>query len=178
MKRFSRDFMSPFPGQLHLPCGAARRHEPRGPTCCPRRETLSHVGSPDAKLSFSQHRRTVMKKATCGVVTLLALSMATRVVQADPVEGPSSHVDKVEAYATDVYRVAFYGGELARVRVIGDGDTDLDLYVLDENGHVIASDTGDTDICELVWQPLWTGPFTIRVVNLGGVYNRYVIRVD
>jgi hypothetical protein len=120
----------------------------------------------------------VMRKVSFRVVALLALSMAAQVVQGDPVEGPSQRVDEVKAYATDVYRVTFYGGELARVRVVGDGDTDLDVYVLDEYGNEIASDTDYTDNCEVIWQPRWTGRFTIRVVNLGSVYNRYTIRVD
>jgi hypothetical protein len=119
-----------------------------------------------------------MRKASVGFAALLALALAARVAQADPVEGPASKADVVDAYTTNVYHESFFGGELARVRVIGDGDTDLDVYVLDEFGNVIASDTGYTDTCEVVWLPRWTGPFTIRVVNLGAVYNRYVIRVD
>ncbi len=94
-----------------------------------------------------------MRKASCGVVALLALSMATQIVEADPVGGPSWRVDEVEAYTANVYRVSFYGGELARVRVVGDGDTDLDVYVLDEHGNEIASHTDYTDNCEAIWQP-------------------------
>lgn len=119
-----------------------------------------------------------MRNACLGMAALLALVLTARVAKADPVSGPDSKVDVVDAFMVNIYRVNFYGNELGRVRVIGDGDTDLDVYVLDEFGNVIASDTGVTDICEVVWFARWTGPFTIRVVNLGRVYNRYTIWVD
>jgi hypothetical protein len=59
--------------------------------------------------------------------------------------------------------------------VKGDGDTRLDLYVYDENGNLITSQVGPGDNCLARWQPKWTGPFTIRVVNRGGIGNRYYI---
>jgi hypothetical protein len=128
--------------------------------------------------NISKHRRTVMKKLCITVAALAVLALAGRLVQADPVAGADWLEDNVQAYSTNIYRVSFYGGELARVRVIGDGDTDLDLYVLDENGHVVAADTDYTDTCVVVWQPRWTGRFTIRVVNCGSVYNHFALAVD
>ena len=56
-----------------------------------------------------------------------------------------------------------------------DGDTDLDLYVYDENGILIASDTDSTETCVVRFWPKWTGAFRIEVRNLGTVYNRYEI---
>jgi hypothetical protein len=121
-----------------------------------------------------------MKRMSIALVALmgLGLALAGGAVQADPVNGFGWRTDIVDAFSRNSYREAFYGGELARVRVVGDGDTDLDVYVLDENGNLIASDTGPTDVCSVVWQPRWTGPFIIRVVNCGDVYNRFTIYVD
>lgn len=89
--------------------------------------------------------------------------------------GAKRHVDKVNALSTDSYTITFRGGELAQVAVIGDGDTDLDLYVNDENGNLIGSDTDYTDRCLVEWVPKWTGPFRIRIKNRGRVYNRYTL---
>jgi len=84
----------------------------------------------------------------------------------------------VRAHGTDQYRIRFRAGQTAIVTAIGDGDTDLDLYVYDENGNLIDSDTDYTDNCVCTFTPRWTGTFTIRVVNRGGVYNNYVLRTN
>lgn len=94
------------------------------------------------------------------------------------VGGPKSHVDRVLAHSTDTYNIRFRGGEVARVVVIGDGDTDLDLYIYDENGNFITSDTDNTDDCVCSWTPRWTGNFRIKIKNLGNVYNRYVLTTN
>ena len=86
--------------------------------------------------------------------------------------------DTVLAHSTNVYKEKFWGGEVAEVLVFGDGDTDLDLYIYDENGNLITSDTDYTDICICRWNPIWTGDFIIKVVNRGSVYNDYVIATN
>lgn len=83
--------------------------------------------------------------------------------------------DKVLAHDTDAYKITFEGGETAQVVVSGDGDTDLDLFVYDQNGNLVVSDTDTGDDCLVEWKPVWTGPFTVKVKNLGGVYNEYVL---
>ncbi len=84
--------------------------------------------------------------------------------------------ERVEAHSTDRYTERFYAGESVYIYVRGDGDTDLDLYVYDENGNLIDSDTDSGDTCLCSFTPKWTGRFTIKVKNLGAVYNRYYIR--
>ena len=73
----------------------------------------------------------------------------------------------------DRYRVTFRGGSFAEVSLVGDGDTDLDLYVYDEYGNSVCSDSGWSDRAYCSWRPRWTGVFSIEVRNLGSVYNRY-----
>lgn len=92
--------------------------------------------------------------------------------------GPKYSNDVVRAHSTDSYTIYFHGGELARVAVRGDGDTDLDLYIYDENGNLIARDTGRTDYCVVRFRPRWTGRFTVRIKNLGRVYNRYRLETN
>jgi len=94
------------------------------------------------------------------------------------VGGTTHHRDQVEAQMTDVYRITFVRGESAVVRVIGDGDTDLDLYVYDENGRLVAEDSDSTDYCVVSWTPRWTGTFTVKIVNLGRVYNAYTLTTN
>jgi hypothetical protein len=63
------------------------------------------------------------------------------------------------------------------VYVSGDGDTDLDLFIYDENGVLIDSDTDYGDECVVTVVPNWTGRFTIQIRNLGSVYNRYTLNI-
>ena len=92
--------------------------------------------------------------------------------------GPKYANSRVEAHDYDIYNVTFRSGETAIVTVIGDGDTDLDLYVYDSNGNLIDSDNDYTDNCVCTWTPRWTGNFRIKIVNRGNVYNRYILRTN
>lgn len=94
------------------------------------------------------------------------------------VNGPARAIERVYANSTDTYSLSFVSGYLAEVLVSGDGDTDLDLYVYDSNGNLIASDTDYSDDCYVSWVPRWTGRFIIKVVNRGGVSNRYAIMTN
>ena len=94
------------------------------------------------------------------------------------VGGPKYAVSSVNAHGTHVYRVNFRAGETGIVTVVGDGDTDLDLYVYDQNGNLIDKDVDYTDNCVCTFVPRWTGLFVIKIVNRGSVYNRYVLRTN
>jgi hypothetical protein len=87
------------------------------------------------------------------------------------------HLDAVNPRAADVYKFFFEGGVTARITVIGDGGTDLDLYVVDENGNIVLMDEDNSDNCQVTLTPKWTGPFLVRVVNRGSRSNRYMLRV-
>ncbi|MFO1032394.1 MAG: hypothetical protein U1F60_15035 [Planctomycetota bacterium] len=121
-------------------------------------------------------------------ILLLSASLTLAPIAANPassldaapgrVGGPGEITTRVEAHDTDQYEIRFHGEELAQIIVRGDGDTDLDLYVYDENDNLIASDTDSTDVCVVRWTPRWTGNFRVRVKNLGRVYNRYTLTTN
>lgn len=92
--------------------------------------------------------------------------------------GAQHVIERVKARTTDVYRLRFRGGEDAIVVVRGDGDTDLDLFIYDENDNLIDSDTDSGDACVCTFRPSWTGYFTIKVKNLGNIYNRYELATN
>jgi hypothetical protein len=83
--------------------------------------------------------------------------------------------DVVAPHGTNVYHWTFVGRELEVLGLSGDGDTDLDLYVYDENGYLVAKDDDFSDDCLVRFTPRWTGSFTIRVVNRGPYANKYTI---
>jgi|TergutMp193P3_1026864.scaffolds.fasta_scaffold01008_9 hypothetical protein len=88
---------------------------------------------------------------------------------------PKYQVDRVSAYSTIRYQLRFYANQWAEIMVSGDGDTDLDLYIYDTNGNLIAYDEGYTDDCYVRFIPRWTDYFTIVIKNLGRVYNQFQI---
>ncbi|GHU82020.1 hypothetical protein FACS189468_5690 [Spirochaetia bacterium] len=122
------------------------------------------------------------KKFAAGDATMLAwaakvessLGSATR----GAVGGPREGVEAVAALSTMTYKLPFRAGQPATVFVSGDGSTDLDLYVYDENGNLIAYDEDYSDDCLVRWNPRWTGSFIIVVKNLGRVWNRYTLVTD
>jgi hypothetical protein len=119
---------------------------------------------------------TAAKKYADGDAKLLAAideieksSQATR----GRVGGPGERYAYVYGNSNDIYDVNFIAGQLAEIAVNGDGDTDLDLYVFDSNGHLIAKDDDYTDRCYVSWVPAWTGRYTVKVVNRGPIVNYY-----
>jgi hypothetical protein len=99
----------------------------------------------------------------------------TGVATLSKVGGPFRREDQVSPRTTDVYVLIFRGDELARVSVQGNGMSDLDLYVYDENGSEIVKDTSRMDKCLAEWTPRRTGAFRIKVVNLGTIPNKYIL---
>lgn len=91
------------------------------------------------------------------------------------VGGPCRRVQTLYANRYITYNCNFVANRTAEIAVSGDGDTDLDLYVYDSNGNVIASDVDYSDDCYVRWVPRWTGRFIIKIVNNGGVANRFVL---
>jgi hypothetical protein len=92
--------------------------------------------------------------------------------------GPRYQIDAVSAKSSRSYQLNFTAGKLAEVAVSGDGDTDIDLYVYDQSGNLIGISEDYSDDCYVSWVPKWTGAYTIKVVNRGGVYNRFEIATN
>ncbi|MCW5933683.1 MAG: hypothetical protein KIT45_05180 [Fimbriimonadia bacterium] len=68
--------------------------------------------------------------------------------------------------------------QIAAVAVSGDGDTDLDMFVYDEQGNLITHDTEPIDECICVWKPTDNGRYVIKVVNRGAIYNEFGIAMN
>jgi hypothetical protein len=113
------------------------------------------------------------------VIVLALMACVANTLEAGAILGPVDLRTRVDAYDTDRFRpISFAGGQWARVVVEGDGDTDLDLYVYDERGNLVASDDDSTDYCIARWFVRADGRYTIVVRNLGGVYNEYTLTID
>jgi hypothetical protein len=107
----------------------------------------------------------------CGMVALACLAGAAVAGPFDP--NWASDTDTVDAYSTNYHDLYLDGGELINVRLQGECDADLDLFVYDENGNLIVSGTGYTDDEFVAFVPNSAGRFLIAVRNLGSAPCAY-----
>lgn len=89
--------------------------------------------------------------------------------------GPQAFVRDINANSQINWDVTARGGEVWNVAAIGDGDTDVDIVVFDENGNEVCSDYGMSSAAECTVTPRWTGRFRVRVINWGSVWTRTLI---
>jgi len=87
--------------------------------------------------------------------------------------GAVRHDDVAYGGCYQQFEVAFDAGEIAEVAVSGSGNTDLDLFIYDDNGNLIVSDTSYGDRGYVSFLPFRTSNFYLRVVNQGSYANSY-----
>jgi hypothetical protein len=92
-----------------------------------------------------------------------------------PVGTSSRHRDRVNPHATDVYMVRYRGGETARATAAADDRYDIDLYVYDESGGLVAFDNDLTGVGICSWKPGRTGDYYLKVKNTTGSHVSYLI---
>jgi hypothetical protein len=95
------------------------------------------------------------------------------------VRGPFTAIRRIAAGGIDSYKLRYEAGAgKGRVTLRGDGDTDLDLFVDGPDGKEMEKSVGLTDREEVNFLPKQTATYTIRVKNLGKVWNEYVLTTD
>jgi hypothetical protein len=71
--------------------------------------------------------------------------------------------------------ITYRADEPAEFLVLGDGDTDVDLYVYDSGGQLVAkcedSARNGSDLNFVTWTPRREEEFRIVILNRGPVYN-------
>ena len=124
--------------------------------------------------------RKVMFAFVCPVAVAFLLALS-------PVARGEQRVERAPAQGGCIHVVSFEAGQVAQVRVVGDGDTDLDLFVyrvlLDANGDVqqeelVARHDDYTDNCVVQFFNARRTSYVVVVKNLGDVYNEYVFTTN
>lgn len=144
------------------------------------RKDKGEAGKKDSKLADYSPDALLARAKTLAAGRADLIALADDVAKSGArgaVGGPKSSRTVVKGGYTDQFTVKFEGGEPAAVAISGDGDSTLDLYVYDENGNRVCAAVGRGDDAICRWNPRWTGPFVIRVVNRG-IANEYVIRTN
>ncbi len=89
--------------------------------------------------------------------------------------GPASWYRDIPARSNVTYRMNANGGYIWNLVAAGDGYTDVDLEVFDEYGNLICRDIRYDARASCSFTPRWTGPFTVRIANLGNTWTRTLI---
>ena len=130
------------------------------------------AGRPDGSVQGLIARARTMAKGRADII-----AFANEVEKSRPrgrVEGPHVATSVIRGGATNMAPLQFEGGGLAVVGISGDGATDLDLFVLDEDGKRVCAAEGDSDdeICRFT--PRATATYRIEIRNLGKIANQYL----
>ena len=105
------------------------------------------------------------------MLSIFHISQAT----ADSVHGSGSHQGWIGPHASVAYDEGFIGGKEAVVTLNGWDDSNLDLFIYDENENMICESISLTssEYCKFV--PKWTGAYTIIITNNGATANEYAL---
>ena len=109
------------------------------------------------------------------VVALVATNMT--VAFASPTRGPAIGIRRVEARSSIFFVDTFRANEVATVALVGDGATDLDIYVWDMNNNLVTRAIGATDRETVSFLPFNTGSYRIEIRNLGNTWNEFAIGI-
>ena len=111
------------------------------------------------------------------IMALVAFAGMLGIGQAAPAR--DAGITVVRPGTADLIPARVFAGNWVTIELVGDGDTDLDLYVYDPSGHLVGYDDDRTDHCLVRFYARYTGTYTIKVVNRSNLFsNRYVIGID
>jgi hypothetical protein len=109
---------------------------------------------------------------------VLALGVAPALAEAGAVPKPASRSRSVQGFHNVTYKITFAAGAPATIRVAGDGDTRMALVVFDAGGRRVAADTRANDVLTVRFTPARQGTYQVRVINRGGVPNRFSLKTN
>lgn len=112
-----------------------------------------------------------------GTVTLAFANSSAATINNTANTATTPAMFSVSAYGTRYHTYSVYAGEEVEIILDGDGSTDLDMFIYDSNGNLIASRTGYGDSESSVLDIYRNTRLTVKVVNRGSVYNDYSLSV-
>jgi len=97
------------------------------------------------------------------------------VVTRGSVGGPQMHASRLLSRSSHSYHFTFEGRKKASIAVLGDGETDLDMYIYDETGKLVGLSDTLWDNEMMYWRVEKATSYRVEVRNVGRVYNDYTI---
>lgn len=98
--------------------------------------------------------------------------------QRGSLKGPGVHKDRILPGDSDIFKLFLSKGNKAIVKVIGDGDCDLQLFIYDKDLNLITQNTESGDRLNVAWMPEETDNYYIKVKSLCPVWADYVVVIN
>jgi hypothetical protein len=109
-----------------------------------------------------------------GGLVLIGLVILLMVLPGRPT-GPQTFVDTVHPGRRS-YNISFQGGRTARFSIVGQGNTDVEIYVFDRTGRPVTSNFANiSDRRRVSWLVPVTDTYRIDLQNNGPMNNRVTI---
>lgn len=89
--------------------------------------------------------------------------------------GATRTLNRLQSGYVDMVRVAYEGGKLAELAILGADGANLDLRVTDEKGNTICQEQGASDKLYCAWTPATDGVFFAEVENVSPKRNSYYV---
>jgi hypothetical protein len=96
---------------------------------------------------------------------------------ASPIKGAQFTNDVLGRNMQHSFDLVLKKEEPTFMMVTGDGESDIDCFLYDENHHLLAKDDDRSSQCVIVITPRWAGHFTLIVQNVGTKQTFYAARV-
>ncbi len=118
-----------------------------------------------------------------GALFTLVVLCGARAGDDKPIDGGKA--EKFKAKAFDLKEkgrvkvvLTFPEGKKASVTVRSDKETDVHLFVYDEDKKVVAKDDSPGPTCDLTFTPKKAGKYLVEVINQGPGANRCTLKVE
>jgi hypothetical protein len=111
------------------------------------------------------------------LAALLVLTLGSPLF-AGAVNGPRNRTNTVQGFHTMTYKIRFEPGKTAVVEVQGDGDSPLILVVVDPQGKRVVSDVKNNDRPKVRFTPTSQEPYSLKIMNRGGVPCSFRLRTN
>jgi hypothetical protein len=100
--------------------------------------------------------------AVVPVVLALLPVFGNSAAYAGATTGQKRWAEQVPARQAATYNIEFAGGQTAEFAIVGDADTDVDIFVYDQNGNLVTQDIGLSDLGLVRWTPGSTQTYPSR----------------
>lgn len=124
------------------------------------------------------HATCLRRAIAASILGIMSLTIFAAPTQAGAEGGPIIKRDRVSAWSERQYTLRCEPDSWTTLAMAGDGDTDLDLFIYDAAGNLVASDIGLTDQAVLRWFSSGRQTFRVVVKNHGRVYNDFALASD
>ena len=93
-------------------------------------------------------------------------------------KGPVVGVYELDGQNYLTFEVKFEGNKIAIVAATGDGNADIDLFIMDKDKNIVVKDDAEDYKCLTMWYPEKTAKYYIVVANRGTNATKFAVATN